>query len=87
MPANYAGVNPLTGAAYQAVAVTPSDATEFSKMTKGLYVGGAGDVNVLLEGDTVPVVFAGVVAGTILPIRVAKVLSTSTTATNIVALY
>jgi hypothetical protein len=56
-------------------------------MTKGLYVGGAGNLNLLLAGDTAPVVFVGVAAGTVLPVRVAKVMATNTTATNLVGLY
>ena len=51
-----------------------------------LYVGGAGDVNVTLEsGNTV--IFAGVNAGSFLPICATQVLSASTTATNMLALY
>ena len=87
MADQYAGLNPLMGSALHAAAVTPHDANEFPVPTKGLYVGGAGNVNVLLAGDTVPVVFVGVGAGTILPVRATKVLSSSTTASNIVRLY
>lgn len=83
----YAGTNPLTGSAFQAAAITPSDSTELVKMTKGLYVGGSGDVKVLLAGDTVPVTFSSVTAGTILPIRVARVYATGTTAILMLALY
>ena len=51
-----------------------------------LYVGGAGDVNVTLEsGNTV--IFAGVNGGSFLPICATQVLSASTTATNMLALY
>lgn len=66
--------------------VTPSDATVLV-VTRGLYIGGAGNVNVTMEGDQADVLFSGVPAGTVLPIRVSKVKSTSTTATLIVALY
>lgn len=51
-----------------------------------LYVGGAGDVNVTLEsGNTA--IFAGVNAGSFLPICATQVLSASTTASNMLALY
>jgi len=51
-----------------------------------LYVGGAGDVNAVLEsGNTV--LFAGVNAGSFLPVLTKQVLSASTTATNMLALY
>ena len=68
-----------------AAAVTTSDSVNFTYITRGLYIGGAGNVSVLLADDTT-VVFNGAVAGSILPIR-AKRVNTATTATNIVALY
>lgn len=75
-----------TAPAEGAVAVTPSDSTDLTYMARALYIGGAGSVNVdVADGTTV--VFAGLAAGTILPVRVKRVRATSTTATNIVALY
>ena len=74
-----------TVSAYDAVAVTPADDGSL-RPTRGLYVGGAGDIKVdMALGSTVT--FAGALAGTILPIQVVRVYSTDTTATNIVALY
>lgn len=68
-----------------AAAVTKSDATVLNE-TRGIYVGGAGDVAVrMISGNSVT--FVGVQAGTLLPIRVDKVLSTGTNATSIVAIY
>jgi len=65
--------------------ITKSDSTALDDI-RGLYVGGAG--NVALEGgDGEQVTFSAVPAGTILPVSPAKVLSTGTTATLIVALY
>ena len=72
--------------AIQAFAVTKSDTVLFARPTKALYVGGAGDVAVLLADDTASVIFSAVPAGTILPVRVTKVLSTGTTATLILGL-
>lgn len=68
-----------------AVAVTPSDATVIP-VTRGLYIGGAGNVNVRMHGGGT-VVFTAPAVGYILDIAVDKVLSTSTTATSILALY
>ena len=69
-----------------AVAVTPSDSTSFTQgPCRALYIGGAG--NVSLQSNGVAVVFAGLAAGTILPVETPRVNSTSTTATNIVALF
>lgn len=69
--------------AKDAFAVTPSDVTVFSPEARGLYVGGAGNVAVVTKGGTT-VTFTGVAAGTVLPIRVTKVMSTNTTATAII---
>jgi hypothetical protein len=67
------------------VVVTKSDAT-IIETTRALYVGGTGHINVrTASGDTV--LISAVPVGAILPIAVDQVLSTSTTATLIVALY
>lgn len=73
-----------TVAAYDAKAVTPSDFSDL-RPTRSLYVGGAGDIQVEMALGSV-VTFSAVPVG-VLPIQVVKVYSTSTTATNIVALY
>lgn len=73
--------------AIKAAAVTPSDVTVLDPPTKALYVGGAGNISVVLVDDSVAVTFTGLSAGQILPACVKKVMSASTTATNIVALY
>jgi len=69
-----------------AAAVTPSDANDLTVTTRALFVGGAGNVEVIMAGGET-VVFTGVVAGSILPIRVSRVKAGSTTATNIMALW
>lgn len=66
-----------------AASVTPGDSS--SHDFDALYVGGAGNLRVLTEGDQ-DVTFAGVPAGTVLYLRVKRVFATSTTATNIVGL-
>ncbi|MCF3934197.1 hypothetical protein L1787_12345 [Acuticoccus sp. M5D2P5] len=71
--------------ASDAFTVTPSDGTDLATVARGLFVGGAGNVNVVTLGGTT-VMFPGVAAGTILPCGVTRVLATDTTATNIVAL-
>jgi len=51
-----------------------------------LYVGGAGDLNVITSaGDEV--VFTGVLAGSFIPVQITRVKATSTTATGIIALW
>jgi len=68
-----------------AVAVTPSDSANLS-FPSVVYVGAAGNVKVTTaNGDAV--LFNGVQSGTIIPVQVLRVWSTSTTATSIVAIY
>ena len=75
-----------TDPAELAEAVTPSDSANLSRLCRGLYVGGAGDVAVKdLSGNSVTLV--GALAGSVLPIRCVQLLSTGTSATNVVALY
>jgi len=80
MSADYS--DPGTGV----VAVTPSDATDLTG-ARALYVGGTGDVAVrCIFTSTSTVTFVAVPAGTILPLRVTRVMA-ATTATSIVAIY
>jgi hypothetical protein len=75
-----------TVSAHGAVAITPNDSTVIP-VTRAVYVGGAGDIAVRLPDNETPVTFVGVPAGIIFPIQVDKVLTTGTTATNLVAMY
>ena len=76
--------------AWDAAAVTPADADLPRAPTQALYIGTDGDVSVQRAGGGV-VTFAGLVAGTILPIRVDRVRATNTASgagrTGILALY
>mgnify|MGYP000700423410 CR=1 FL=1 len=76
----------LDDPATNAASVTPNDSTVLD-CTRGLWVGGAGNIAVVMRGGSAAVTFSGVPAGTLLPFRVTKVMSTNTTATLIVALY
>lgn len=74
------------GASELYAAITPHDTTNLSFYTRGVYVGGTGNVvAVLIDGTTVT--FSNVPAGSVLPIAVKRINSTSTTATSLVALY
>lgn len=68
-------------------AVTPNDSADLSYVSRGLWVGGAGNLAVILKGMQTPVTLVGVAAGSLLPLRVSRVMSTNTTATNIVSLW
>jgi len=61
--------------------------TVFTNETRGVYVGVGGDLAVRMAGGGNTVVFAGVLAGSLLPIVVDQILATGTTATNIVAVH
>jgi hypothetical protein len=92
MPVTASDPNNLTpgaidGPAISAFAVTPSDTDELAKVTRGLYVGVAGDVVAVLIGDSASVTFKALAAGVVHPLRVRKVLSTGTTATNLLGMF
>lgn len=75
----------LTAPASGAFAVEPSTGVVFTQPPRALYVGLGGDVSVeMLEGQTID--FANVPDGTLLPIRVRRVLP-GTTAMALVGLY
>lgn len=75
---SFQGVTTLT-------AVTKSDMTTYTPLLDALYVGTTGDINVVdALGNTV--LFTSVPAGSILPIRCLQVLSTNTTASNIIGM-
>lgn len=75
------------GAAISAFVITKSDSTVFTTPTRQIWVGGTGDLAVLMNADTVSVILSAVPAGTMLSISVTKVLSTGTTATLIVGMF
>lgn len=73
--------------AHDGVAITKSDTVPLTRHCDAIYVGGAGDVAVITAQGTVAVTFSGMAAGTILPVRCKQVMSTNTTATNLVGLF
>lgn len=77
----------IANPAEKAFAITPTDDVLLEDYPRGLWVGGAGDISLKLIGDDTAVTFAGVVAGSLLPLRVKEVRATGTTATNIVGVY
>ena len=83
----------LTGPVTEAVAVTPNDSADVvnasgaAETTRGLWVGTGGNLAVRMKGQVTSVTFANVPNGSLLPIRVDRVLNTGTTASGIVALF
>lgn len=68
-----------------AAPITTSDAGTINT-TRGVYVGVAGDVTVLMANGSGPITFKAAPVG-VLNINVRRVYATGTTATNLVALY
>jgi hypothetical protein len=68
------------------VAITKSDTTDLTGV-RGVYVGGAGNLAVRMVNDpSTTVTIVGVAAGTLLPIRVTRVMA-ATTATDLTGFY
>lgn len=67
------------------IAVTPSDSTDLPHVSRGLNVAQSGTVRVTTLGGTTADIT--IVAGIVMPLRVARVWASGTTATGIVALF
>jgi hypothetical protein len=67
-----------------AAAITPSDNDDLPVVSRAIYVGGAGNLVVTMLGGG-DITFTAVLAGTIIPIRVTRV--KTSTATALVNLY
>lgn len=77
---------PIDSPVESGFSVTPNDSTDLAHPTRGIYVGGTGNLSVILRGgDTVT--FQNLVAGIIHPIQASRIRSTGTTATGIIAVY
>lgn len=76
----------LVGPCEHAAAVTPNDSADLATRSRAIYVGTGGDVAVVMAGGEA-VTFAGILGGSLLPVRVDRVKATGTTASNIVAVW
>ncbi len=76
----------LDSPAESAAPVTPNDTTDLAVATRSLFVGTPGDVTVHMLGQSTPVTFPNLPV-CLLPIRVDRVLSTGTSASDIIALW
>ncbi len=87
MAENYAGrAGGLGAPARGGFAVTPSDTVDLPRETRALYVGMSGDLS-LVMADGSSIVLGGIVAGSLVPVRVTRVKATNTTAGLLVGLY
>lgn len=75
------------GTAHDAKLVTPSDTVDLpGGVCQALYVGTAGNLSVITASGTT-VLITGATAGSVIPLQVSRVKSTSTTASTILAFY
>ncbi|NVO25224.1 spike base protein, RCAP_Rcc01079 family [Donghicola mangrovi] len=76
----------LTSPIRSAQVVTPDDTSDLPVLPRALYVGTAGDLHVTMaEGQEAT--FAAVPAGTLLPVRAARIWATGTAAGSILAMW
>lgn len=75
----------LSGPAAHAFAISPNDSAPISETTRALYIGVGGNLSVTMASGG-NAAFTSISSGTLLPIRITKVLSTGTTASDIVGL-
>lgn len=78
-------INGINAPVRKAVTVTTSDTVDLDSVPRALWIGGDGDVAVIMADDTASVVLKN--ASGLVPVMVKRVLATGTTATYIVALY
>ena len=71
--------------ASSAVAVTPSDTVDLASVSRALWIGAGGNVEVIMK-DGQDVTFVGVPIGW-MPLRVSRVKAAGTTAGSIVAVW
>lgn len=77
----------LESPAGDAAAITPDDSNDLPTSARAIYVGGGGDIVLdTVKGET-SILFKAVPQGTILPVRAKRVRASSTTATNLIALW
>lgn len=69
-------------------AIAKNDATVLDQPTRGIYVGTAGDLHVMMASSAnTELTFTGLLAGTVYNIRVKKVYATGSTANNLIGLF
>lgn len=81
----FVSVSSLTGPGDDAFSISTSDTVDLPNITRAIYVGSGGDINLITKGGTT-LVFTAVPTGAILPVRVSRVKATSTTASGLVGL-
>jgi hypothetical protein len=78
---------PYGVSARYAAVITPANDTDLANVTRAVYVGTGGDLEVVMAGGGNTVVIPGVPSGALLPISVSRIRAASTTAEGIVAFW
>lgn len=73
--------------AVETLAITAHNTNDLTTVSRALWVGTGGDIALMASGDSASVILKNVPNGTLLPIRIKRVLITGTTAADLVALY
>ncbi|MEV8467135.1 hypothetical protein AB0T83_10120 [Fluviibacterium sp. DFM31] len=76
----------LTSPAIDGIMVAPHDSNPLGHVSRAVYVGVGGDIRAELVSGA-QLTFSAVPAGSMLPMRATKILSSGTTASSIVALW
>jgi hypothetical protein len=79
------GVHTLSEPGANAASITPNDNSDLSFVTRFIYIGGAGDLTVVVGGQTIT--FKACPLGLLLPVRASRVMATNTTASFLVAIW
>lgn len=66
--------------------VTPSDEDELEYVSRAIYVGNGGDINIVTRDGTA-LLFENVQDGAVIPIRARQIKAEDTTATGIIAIF
>jgi hypothetical protein len=75
----------LTSPARDAEAIVPNDAVDLPFVTRGIYVGSVGSLQIQMVGGQT-VTFENVLPGVVYPLRAARVIAAGTTAAGLIAL-
>lgn len=76
----------LTSPASNCFAIVPNDGADLPVNTKAIYIGSGGTLVVLAMNAETPVTLRNTIAGSILDLRVRRILATGTTAQDLVGL-
>ena len=71
---------------YDGEVISPSDISNLPTMARALYIGSVGNVKLVTSKGTT-LEFINLQAGSILPVQAVKVFNTSTTCTNLIAIF